>query len=129
MSDAVAKQKVMTVEELREEIRANWSEAEFQAALVEKAQELDWIVASFRAVQVVRRDGSTFWQTPTEADGNGWPDLFLVRGDRAIAAELKVGKNTLSAAQRRWLASLEAAGITAVVWRPADWAAIVKELT
>lgn len=61
------------------------------------------------------------WRTPVAGDGVGWPDLFLVRGRRSIAAELKT--NTApgpTEAQRAWLEALEAAGVETYVWRPRD---------
>jgi hypothetical protein len=51
----------------------------------------------------------------------GWPDLFMARGDRAIAVELKRDGRDPTAAQADWLAALNEACIIAAVWRPADW--------
>lgn len=60
------------------------------------------------------------WRTPMGADGNGWPDLTLVKGDRLIFAELKSAKGRLTLEQVNWL---EALGVPAesYVWRPTDW--------
>lgn len=104
------------------------SEAEFTAELIEYAQARGWKVAHFRGVRVARKDGSTYWQTPVQGDGAGFPDLILVRGKRILAAELKVGKNTLDEKQKVWLAVLEAAGVECFEWRPEDWGQIETTL-
>lgn len=53
----------------------------------------------------------------------GWPDLFMVRGDRAVALELKSAKGKTSAAQEDWIESLGAVeGIVARIVQPGDWA-------
>lgn len=51
---------------------------------------------------------------------SGWPDLFCVHPERgqAVAFELKSQRGRVSAAQRQWLAALNAAGIPAYVVRP-----------
>lgn len=87
------------------------SEAAFQKSIIELAELHGWLV-----------------QHHAHSKGNlrahtspGWPDLFLVHPDydaAAIAAEVKVGRNTTTDAQRRWLYALAGAGCHAVVWRP-----------
>lgn len=48
----------------------------------------------------------------------GWPDLFLVRGERVIAVELKVKKDKVTTAQQEWLDILAATGkCETYVWR------------
>ena len=60
---------------------------------------------------------------------SGWPDLFMVRGKRAIAAELKTEKGRVSPLQQGWIDDLgQVPGIEAFVWRPADWETIVEVL-
>lgn len=60
----------------------------------------------------------------------GFPDLVLVHRGRklVIVAELKVGTNQPSAAQREWLQLLAAAGIPAYRWWPTDWDEIEQVL-
>jgi hypothetical protein len=53
----------------------------------------------------------------------GFPDLAMVRGGRAIFAELKTAKGRVTQAQLDWLAALAAAGAESHIWRPADWTA------
>lgn len=105
------------------------TEAKFQKQVVEYARLLGWRVAAVNRVCVRRPNGSAYYATPFGADGVGWPDLFLVRGKRAIAAELKVGKNTLSDEQVAWGLALFDAGIRCYVWRPDSWPEIEEVLT
>ncbi len=53
----------------------------------------------------------------------GWPDLFCVRGDEAVAIELKAEKGKVSEYQQAWIDAL--AGVPGVkfsgVIRPSDW--------
>jgi hypothetical protein len=59
----------------------------------------------------------------------GWPDLFLVKGNRALALEVKKESGKATPAQQAWLTALdEVPGITARCVRPSDWDAIVKLL-
>ena len=53
---------------------------------------------------------------------SGWPDLFMVRNGRAIAAELKTnGAKPPRPNQQEWLDALDAVpGIEAYCWRPRD---------
>jgi Holliday junction resolvase len=57
------------------------------------------------------------------ARAKGWPDIFAVRGDRAVAMELKCGKNRLSSEQTSWLADLRAAGVETYIVYDVDWMA------
>jgi hypothetical protein len=112
---------------------ADISEAAFQAALIEQARSWGWKVAHFRKVRVQRKGGKTFWQTPVGADGAGWPDLVMVRNNRVILAELKVGKNTCTNEQISWLEAWEvvaayAPKVSVFVWRPEDWSRICQAL-
>ena len=52
----------------------------------------------------------------------GWPDLFMVRGGEAVAAELKVKGRVTTEAQDKWLAELyRVPGIRTFVWRESSW--------
>ena len=102
------------------------TEAGFTAAVIALAKLHGWRTAHFRPART--KDGG--WRTAVSGDGAGFPDIILVRGDRMIAAELKVGKGTLSEAQRKWLCDFGLIiGITTCVWRPADWCEIVELLS
>jgi hypothetical protein len=104
-------------------MRRGPTEAEFQAQVIQLARLRGWRVAHFRPARTAKG-----WRTAVAADGVGWPDLFLVRGGRVIAAELKVGNNRLSPQQTAWLTALRAADIPAVVWRPTMWPEIEEAL-
>jgi hypothetical protein len=94
-------------------------EKSFQAAVVEMAQRLGWLVYH------------TYDSRRSEA---GFPDLTMVRGGRLVFAELKGAKDVLSAEQFVWLTKLQAcrttfvgagaAGPEVYVWRPSDMDAI-----
>lgn len=58
----------------------------------------------------------------------GFPDLTMWR-ERVIFVEVKAEAGELSAAQITTLEELRAAGAEVYVWRPRDWAELVKVLT
>lgn len=100
------------------------SEKEFTSQVIEYAHHMGWRVAHFRPARTAKG-----WRTPVQGDGKGWPDLFLVRDYRLVAAELKVGRNKPTAEQERWLAALAAGGqVETFVWRPKDWPEIERVL-
>ena len=87
------------------------TESAFQAGIIKLAELHGWLVQH----NAMSRGNLRAHSSP------GFPDLLLVHPDHgaaAIAAEVKVGKNTTTDAQRRWLYALASAGCHAVVWRP-----------
>ena len=98
------------------------NEEAFQRLVIEAARYLQWRVAHFRKVRVARPDGSTYWQTPVQADGEGFPDLILVHraSGRIIAAELKMPGNKPTKEQKLWLA-LFGKQAESYLWYPDDW--------
>lgn len=105
----------------RDHILRSIPEDDFQDQVIALAQLLKWKVAHFRSVKVQRRDGTTYYQTPVQADGRGFPDLILCRGKRQIATELKSEGGTVTAEQQAWLDTFSLAGAETDVWRPRDW--------
>lgn len=104
------------------------SEADFTAQVLACARYRQWRTIHVRpARRGVDQEGRQRWETPVQGDGNGWPDIFAVRGDRAVAAELKVRPATSREGRPKpeqtiWLARLaEVPGIECYVWRPGDW--------
>ena len=97
-------------------VRATWSEEQFQATVIALAQANGWRVAAFRPARTLHG-----WRTAVQADGAGWPDLVMVRGNKAICAELKVGRNRTTGLQKAWLVALEEAGFVSCVWYPSEW--------
>lgn len=71
----------------------------------------------------------TYHTHDSRHSASGFPDLIICKSGRpAIAAELKVGRNTLTAAQAEWLEVLDAAGLHAYCWFPSDWKTIERVL-
>ena len=97
------------------------SEAEFTTQVISYARLRGWLAFHARPART-----SKGWRTALQGDA-GFPDLVLVRESSLIFAELKVGKNQLTEAQRRWTTRLSNAAYT-FVWTPADWPEIEKVL-
>lgn len=112
-------------------------EAELQSAIIGLAHLLGYRVAHFRPARVkcytcgggerqtrppCRRCGGTgwTWRTPVEADGAGFPDLFMVRPGRAIMAEVKIDTKP-TPEQQQWLEAAAAGGIEAHVFTLRLW--------
>ena len=91
------------------------TEQELLEAVIDTAHAFGWRATHFRPAKTERG-----WRTAVQADGKGWPDLTLVR-ERVVYAELKAGRNVLSAEQELWVAALDAAGAEIYVWRDGDW--------
>lgn len=92
------------------------TEAQFTTAVLELARILGWRSAHFRPAQT--KHG---WRTAVQGDGKGFPDLVLLRRDRVVIAELKVGKNKPTDEQEAWLAAWQKTGASVWVWTPDDW--------
>ena len=59
----------------------------------------------------------------------GFPDLAMVRDGKLVFAELKVGSNHPTTAQKKWLRALgKCEGVGAYLWRPEDWNEIEEVL-
>jgi hypothetical protein len=99
------------------------TERDWQQTVIEAAQALGFKVAHFRPAKTARG-----WRTPVQADGAGFPDLVMVRGERIIFAELKSDTGKISVDQEAWLEALGQAG-EAYVWRPRDWDSVVENLS
>ncbi len=91
------------------------SEKEFQARVIAYAQERGW----------------RCWHCyNSRRSAPGFLDLFMVRFERLILAELKTETGKESKAQREWRADLEKVGghVSAYLWRPSDWERILEIL-
>lgn len=85
-------------------LRLGPTEKQFSQQVVDLARTLGW--------KCYRTFNSRF--SPA-----GYPDLTMVRGNRIIFAELKVGKNFPSVAQGCWLSALAESGVGEVyIWWP-----------
>jgi len=98
------------------------TENDFMTWVLMLAKLFGWKVAHFRAARTNKG-----WRTPVQADGKGFPDLVLVKGDKLIFVELKSKKGKLSTEQRAWLQTLCHAA-TVCIWRPGDRESIQKIL-
>lgn len=101
------------------------SEASFTRQVIQYARLFGWKVVHVRPLRT-----KTGWKTPVSGDGVGLPDTLLFRpaDGRRVAAELKVGSNKPTPAQRQWLADLAACGFETFLWTPADWGEIESTL-
>ena len=59
----------------------------------------------------------------------GWPDVTAVKAGRLLLLEAKTARGLVENDQWEWLGRLRSAGIDARVVRPADYDALVAELT
>jgi hypothetical protein len=102
------------------------SEADWQQRVTDLADLRGWGWVHFRPARTQQG-----WRTPVSGPlGVGWPDLVLVRGERAIAVELKSAAGRASAAQVSVLEVLgRVSGVEALVARPSDWDRVQKLLT
>jgi hypothetical protein len=100
------------------------NERDFSRQVIDLAHLHRWRVAHFRPARTEHG-----WRTPVEADGAGFPDLVLVRGDRCLFAELKADRGYVTPAQHDWLAALSVVEkVEAHLWRPDDFDTIVDVL-
>lgn len=115
---------LLTPEQVKAELAASVSEAEFTTQVIAFAKLHNWRVAHFRPA--MRKDGT--WRTAVSGDGVGFPDLVLIRGEVLLIAELKVKKNKPSPEQAKWLEAFRGAGIPATTWTPEMWPTIEAAL-
>jgi len=100
------------------------AEIDFMAQVTEYATLTGWSWLHVRAGRT--RDS---WRVPVSGPlGKGFPDLLLVRGERLLAVELKRDGGKPTPEQSEVLRLLSQAGVTAMVWRPADWERIEATL-
>lgn len=107
---------VNSIESARQKLWDSMTEAQFQREVIRLAQQHKWRVAHFRTAMNKRGH----YMTPVAADGAGFPDLLMIRGQRVIAAELKTNKGRTSAQQKQWLAAFEETPVETFLWRPRD---------
>lgn len=118
--------KTYTPEEVQALDRATWSEETFQARLMAQLLGRGFQAVHFTPAYtgtVNKATGKARVRTPYTGSGKGFPDTVAIRLDPplGIAWELKVGKNTATEAQLKWLRYFAAMGFNAAVVRPCDW--------
>jgi hypothetical protein len=95
------------------------TEAELTGAVLDLLDVLGWRAMHTRPARTAHG-----WRTPLQGPtAVGWPDIVAVKGDRLLAAELKVGRNKPSPDQLAWLDALSAAGAETHIWTDSDWTA------
>ena len=102
------------------------TEAQFQERVEQYATIRGW---KWMHVQKTANDRG-YWRTPIRGMlGKGFPDLFMVRGHRIIAAELKGSRGRYSASQEQVLGWLTETGYVEVYrWQPKDWDSVIEVL-
>jgi hypothetical protein len=105
-------------------VKVKVTEAEFTKTVIAFAKLRGWRVLHIRPGRT-----SKGWRTPVQGDGVGFPDLLLLKGERIVVIELKVGKNRATPEQSAWLDAFHAAGAVARVFHPDDWERIEALLT
>ena len=97
---------------------------QLQEQILDLAKIYGWTRAHFRPAMT-----KYGWRTPVNGDGQGFPDLLLLRGVRMLAWECKsVGEKT-SPCQDAWLAAFALIpGCDSRVVRCTDWGYIEETL-
>jgi hypothetical protein len=94
---------------------ASMTEQQLLDNVIELGHLFGWRIAHFRPA--LTKHG---WRTPVSADGQGFPDLVLVR-DRVLFVELKAARGRMSPEQLDWAAALVNGSAEYHTWRPIDW--------
>ena len=82
------------------------TEKEWTANVLELLDMFGW-----RAIHMIPLRTKHGWRTAIQGPGClGCPDVFAVKGDRLVAAELKVNRNKPDGDQQLWLELLQRAG-------------------
>ena len=105
------------------------SERAFQASVLRLARLMGWAWWHDRATNFPR--ACPHCKKPLKMPRNdpGWPDLFLVRGDTLVVAELKSDRGSTTPDQRAWLAAFRGVRrIVVEVWKPKDTERVVEVL-
>jgi len=99
-------------------------ERHFQQQVIELAHLCGWRVAHFRPARTEKG-----WRTPVAADGAGFPDLVMLRGEELLVLELKSDKGKATDEQQEWLAAFgQVSEAAALCLRPVQWPLIEAAL-
>lgn len=105
------------------------TEKQFMKAVIDLAHSYGWSIAHFKTAHIQRADGVSYYATPVQADGEGFPDLVLAkRGEPIYFIELKTNRGKLTERQENWLYLLNRGSSPAMVFRPCEWELLVKLL-
>ena len=101
------------------------SERDFQQQIIDIAHLYGWHVAHFRPAMTTHG-----WRTPVSADGKGFPDLCMVKGNKLIFWEVKSEHGFLSGEQMKWIQLLNHVdGVVVGEVRHKDWDYIYNTLS
>ncbi len=99
------------------------SEAGFLDTVIQYATLWHWRVFHQRPART-----ASGWRSAVSGAGKGFPDLLMLRGERIVVAELKVGRRQPTDEQLEWLLDFRNTGAEAYVWTPSSWPEIEKIL-
>lgn len=88
---------------------ATMTETQWRRHVINWAKDAGWRVYS------IHDSRQQTWNTD-----KGFPDLFMARGGRVIAAELKRHRGKTTPEQDRWIEDLRWSGLSVYIWRPTD---------
>ncbi len=94
----------------------DYTGGQLQEQIIALARLKGWTVAHFRPA--LTQNG---WRTPVSADGQGFPDLILVRPPRILVFECKGRYEKLTHEQAKWLTLFSGCGASGMVVRSDDW--------
>ena len=93
------------------------TENELLTCVIDLAHLYSWRVLHIRPARTEKG-----YRTPLQGDGVGWPDIFAVRDERIVVAELKSDRGRVTDEQQKWLTALSyALQANTYVWTPAEW--------
>jgi hypothetical protein len=95
------------------------TEEEFTSQVLEYAKLRGWRTAHFRPARTAKG-----WRTAVSGDGKGFPDLIMLRSERLLVAELKVGRNKGTHEQHAWIKAFSLITPDAYFWYPEHWDSI-----
>ena len=95
------------------------TEDDLLTRVMDLAELRGWLRVHYRPARTAKG-----YRTPLQGD-KGCPDIILARKGVVLLVELKAERRYPTKEQRAWL---DALGVHARLWRPADWNSIVEEL-
>lgn len=108
--------------------RLKMTEAQWQKRVLGMAALFKWRAWHDRATNAPRTCPTCKAPIKLPRNDPGWPDLFMVRGETLIVAELKSDRGQVTDEQLDWLSALQQVKrVMVVVWRPRS-EAVVEEV-
>ncbi len=105
------------------------TERELLGYVLELGSRFGWLAAHFGSTVKIIKRGRGIYTWIGEKGATGYPDVTLIRRDRLIFAELKVGRNSTTPAQDIWLDALgRVPGVEVYLWTDGDLEAIAGVL-